>query len=251
MAATTVAISRYMVVAGATEHFTITGDTWNWFNTVCGAAMAVLEGVSVWYCWRSWSQAKPCAERNVLLTLIVATVVSLYGSIMPTIVAGASGAEFVNVVPGVWMFAWATCVTVAPFAIMSANAIAGTLRDTQQGVQEHKPHTVTVEAMDGTLHDVPQAVVERSAKPPEIVFGYPAVRVDDIAQAVREANPPTQSAPQPAARPTLLDLLSGNPNATRNDLAAALGISPQAVSAQKARLVAEGKIRVNGHVEVV
>ena len=45
VAATTVAISRYMVVAGATEHYTVLGDVWNWFNIICGACMAILEGV--------------------------------------------------------------------------------------------------------------------------------------------------------------------------------------------------------------
>ena len=44
VAATTVAISRYMVVAGATEHYTVLGDVWNWFNIVCDACMAILEG---------------------------------------------------------------------------------------------------------------------------------------------------------------------------------------------------------------
>ncbi len=39
------------------------------------------KGGSVWYCWRAWSAAKPCIERNVLLVLIAAAVVSLYGSI--------------------------------------------------------------------------------------------------------------------------------------------------------------------------
>ena len=208
VAATTVAISRYMVVAGATEHYTVLGDVWNWFNIVCGACMAILEGVSVWYCWRAWSAAKPCAERNVLLVLIAATVVSLYGSIMPTIVSGASGIPFATVVTGGWMFAWATCVTVAPFAIMSANAIAGTL-------QEVAP----VEVVAMPVVDAPVETVV--------------------------------AAPTQLAQPKLIDLLRVDANMSRTDLAVALGVSPQAVSAQLKKLEEAGSIRRNGHIEVV
>ena len=205
VAATTVAISRYMVVAGATEHYTITGDLWNWVNIACGAAMAILEGVSVWYCWRAWSAAKPCAERNVLLILIVTTVISLYGSIMPTIVAGASGQPFATVVTGEWMFAWATCVTVAPFAIMSANAIAGMLTQV-----------------------APVATTPKEVAP--------------VAAEVASTQSTTQK---------LINLLQADATMSRADIATALGITPQAVSAQLRKLEKAGSIRRNGHIEVV
>ena len=256
VAATTVAISRYMVVAGATEHYAISGDLWNWVNITCGAAMAILEGVSVWYCWRAWSAAKPCAERNVLLILIATTVVSLYGSIMPTIVAGATAQPFEAVVAGGWVFVWATCVTVAPFAIMSANAIAGTLSQVavdNVAMQPVDNHVAFVNVIDNHVAPV-VAQVDNHVAPVDNVVESLTVKVAPLDNAIVEVAPKVAvevAQPSQLATPKLIDLLRVDATMSNADLAVALGVSRQAVGAQLRKLEEAGSIRRNGHIEVV
>jgi hypothetical protein len=142
----------------------------------------------------------------VLLIFVATSITALYGCIIPTIVAGANSVTFASVVAGGWMFVWATCVTIAPFTLMAANAIAGVLNE--------RATTATIQWRN-----------------------VPAQPVTPLAQIPQS--------------PSLLDLLRGDPNASRITLAQTLAITPQAVSAQMKKLEMSGAItRKNGVVVV-
>ena len=211
LGATIVAVSRYIVVFAHTERFQIAGPVWQWFTALSGIGMALLEGFAVWFCWNSWSKAPASRERNVLIALIVGMFATLTGAVAPTIYATSQGLTVVDVLPSFWLWMWTLCVTVAPLLVMAASGLADKLRG-------------------------------------------PAVSVKALAPVVNVSpSPETALMTEPQAASQALDLtqvIEANPQGSYTEWAKAMGISRQAVQQRVKRLEADGKLRVNGHIEV-
>ena len=153
------------------------------------------------------------------------------------------------------MFVWATCVTVAPFAIMSANAIAGTLSQVavdNVAMQPVDNHVALVNVIDNHVAPV-VAQVDNHVAPVDNVVESLTVKVAPLDNAIVEVAPKVavEVAPNRLVTPKLIDLLRVDAAMSTADLAVALGVSRQAVGAQLRKLEEAGSIRRNGHIEVV
>lgn len=159
LASTLVAVSRYMVVFAFTERFHISGEVWNWFNACSGIGMALLEGFAVWFCWNSWSRARPSGERNILLVLILAMFLSLTGAVAPAMQATTKGVGIDEVMPGDFLWLWTIAVTTAPFLVMAASGMADKLRK-EALLPESEPAREEYAVMKPKVEGIPPLTLE-------------------------------------------------------------------------------------------